>query len=76
MRMIHSCVVLAVAVIVATIPDVARAQDGAPPGPVPVVIGVGAKDPGTPFPHFWEQMFGSGRAGCCRCATTRGRSGS
>ena len=28
----------------------------------PVVISVRADDPGTPFAHFWEQMFGSGRA--------------
>ena len=26
------------------------------------VITVDAHAPGTPFPHFWEQMFGSGRA--------------
>jgi xylan 1,4-beta-xylosidase len=24
-------------------------------------IAVSARAPGTPFPHFWEQMFGSGR---------------
>jgi xylan 1,4-beta-xylosidase len=27
-----------------------------------VRVHVDAKAPGTPFPHFWEQMFGSGRA--------------
>jgi xylan 1,4-beta-xylosidase len=27
-----------------------------------IVISVRTNDPGTPFPHFWEQMFGSGRA--------------
>ncbi len=26
-------------------------------------IGIRADAPGKPFPHFWEQMFGSGRAG-------------
>ena len=26
------------------------------------VIVVDGKAPGHPFPHFWEQMFGSGRA--------------
>ncbi len=26
------------------------------------VITIDAHAPGTPFPHFWEQMFGSGRA--------------
>ena len=25
-------------------------------------ISIDARAPGTPFPHFWEQMFGSGRA--------------
>src|SRR5436305_7037677 len=25
-------------------------------------IAIDARAPGTPFPHFWEQMFGSGRA--------------
>jgi xylan 1,4-beta-xylosidase len=25
-------------------------------------ITVNTRDPGTPFPHFWEQIFGSGRA--------------
>ena len=28
----------------------------------PVTVTVDAHDPGTPFPHYWEQMFGSGRA--------------
>ena len=28
----------------------------------PVTIVVDAKAQGTPFPHFWEEMFGSGRA--------------
>ena len=26
------------------------------------IIHVDAKSEGTPFPHFWEQIFGSGRA--------------
>jgi xylan 1,4-beta-xylosidase len=30
--------------------------------PSPNVIFVDAKAPSHPFPHFWEQMFGSGRA--------------
>ena len=25
-------------------------------------VAISARAPGTPFPHFWEQMFGSGRA--------------
>lgn len=28
----------------------------------PVAVTINSKDPGTPFPHYWEQMFGSGRA--------------
>jgi xylan 1,4-beta-xylosidase len=28
----------------------------------PIELKVQADEPGTPFPHFWEQMFGSGRA--------------
>jgi xylan 1,4-beta-xylosidase len=30
--------------------------------PAPEVIRVDADAPSRPFPHFWEQMFGSGRA--------------
>ncbi len=36
------------------------AQSGATTSPV--VITLDAKAPTTPFPHFWEQTFGSGRA--------------
>jgi xylan 1,4-beta-xylosidase len=28
----------------------------------PTEITIDAKAPGHPFPHFWEEMFGSGRA--------------
>ncbi len=30
--------------------------------PQPIAIVVDANAPSHPFPHFWEQMFGSGRA--------------
>lgn len=30
--------------------------------PAPAVISVDANAPSQPFPHFWEQMFGSGHA--------------
>jgi xylan 1,4-beta-xylosidase len=30
--------------------------------PQPVTLTIDAKSPTTPFPHFWEQTFGSGRA--------------
>ena len=32
-----------------------------PPAAETVYVHVDAKAPGTAFPHFWEQMFGSGR---------------
>src|ERR1700733_4815815 len=35
----------------------ARAQSGEP-----VTVTIDAAAPSHPFPHFWEQMFGSGRA--------------
>lgn len=44
-------VLLAVAAVLG-VPTLAQVQ--------PVVIDASA--PGTPFPHFWERMFGSGRA--------------
>ncbi|HEY0784332.1 MAG TPA: glycosyl hydrolase family 39 [Acidobacteriaceae bacterium] len=28
----------------------------------PETVTIDTRDPGTPLPHFWEQMFGSGRA--------------
>jgi xylan 1,4-beta-xylosidase len=28
----------------------------------PIELTIEARDPGAPFPHFWEQMMGSGRA--------------
>jgi xylan 1,4-beta-xylosidase len=37
-----------------------RGQAGAPPQAE--TITVNAQAPAQPFPHFWEQMFGSGRA--------------
>ena len=38
----------------------ACAYAGGPPDAAPIVIDAHA--PATPFPHYWEQMFGSGRA--------------
>src|ERR1700676_4730042 len=34
----------------------------APRVPLAEVITIDRKAPGHPFPHFWEMMFGSGRA--------------
>src|SRR5205807_1703105 len=46
--------------ILAAIAPVLSAQI---PSPSPTsVITINTQDPGTPFPHFWEQIFGSGRA--------------
>jgi xylan 1,4-beta-xylosidase len=39
-------------------PAVARAQNA----PTPETVEVNIDGPSHPFPHFWEQMFGSGRA--------------
>lgn len=38
----------------------AAASAATPVGPIEITVDSG--DPGTPFPHFWETMFGSGRA--------------
>lgn len=35
---------------------------GAPPPAASSVVAVDARAPGRAFPHFWERMFGSGRA--------------
>ena len=45
-------------VVVLLPPTLASAQAQAPPE----VIRVDASAPGRPFPHFWENIFGSGRA--------------
>jgi xylan 1,4-beta-xylosidase len=50
----------AIGVVAAT--GAARAQSPTAGGGSPVQISVQADDPGTPFPHYWERMFGSGRA--------------
>ena len=42
----------------------AFAQQPAPANPQPAAqtIQLDLRAPAQPFPHFWEQMFGSGRA--------------
>jgi xylan 1,4-beta-xylosidase len=37
-------------------------QSQSHPEAQPITITVDTRDAGTPFPHFWEQIFGSGRA--------------
>jgi xylan 1,4-beta-xylosidase len=41
------------------VPALAGAQNS---GSIPVTVTIDAAAPTTPFPHFWEQTFGSGRA--------------
>jgi xylan 1,4-beta-xylosidase len=48
---------LGVAILAVVIQPALRAQSSAP-----VTIEVDAAAPSHPFPHFWEKMFGSGRA--------------
>ncbi|MGB8260411.1 MAG: glycosyl hydrolase family 39 [Terracidiphilus sp.] len=54
------------AVLVATVLAAAgwaSAASGQPvPQPAPQIVSIDANAPARPFPHFWEQMFGSGRA--------------
>ncbi|MEI9978716.1 MAG: glycosyl hydrolase family 39 [Edaphobacter sp.] len=53
------CGLVAVAfVFFPTLPVALHAQ----PNPESQAITVDTRDAGTPFPHFWEQIFGSGRA--------------
>jgi xylan 1,4-beta-xylosidase len=40
----------------------AMAQTPAPPSASPIDLTIDAHAPTTPFPHFWEKTFGSGRA--------------
>src|SRR5215469_1712773 len=40
----------------------ATASRGALAQAAPTEITIDAKAPAHPFPHFWEEMFGSGRA--------------
>ena len=39
-----------------------RAAPRSAPGTAPEVLRIDARASGQPFPHFWEHMFGSGRA--------------
>ena len=57
MRRLHN---LALAVLLAFSSSVAPYH--AQPDSKPEIIVVDAKAASHPFPHFWEQMFGSGRA--------------
>ena len=52
---------LAAAAVLSCLPACAQASTATPQAE-PEEITVDAHAPATPFPHFWEQMFGSGRA--------------
>jgi xylan 1,4-beta-xylosidase len=55
MCVLRSRIWSAVAIVSFALTAAAQAQ-------APVNVTVDAKATGTPFPHFWEQIFGSGRA--------------
>ena len=57
--MLRTFSVLAAALLMLTAG--ARSQQSAPAGQSGEIV-VDAAAQGTPFPHFWEEMFGSGRA--------------
>jgi xylan 1,4-beta-xylosidase len=50
------------AIVLLLCPPFARAQATAPTTQAPEIIQVDTRAAAHPFPHFWEQMFGSGRA--------------
>jgi xylan 1,4-beta-xylosidase len=54
---LRSTIRSAVAIVSFALTAAVRAQT-----PAPVNVTVDAKAAGTPFPHFWEHIFGSGRA--------------
>ncbi len=57
MNLVRSALWTATFVAVFALATAAPAQ-----APAPITVIVDANAPATPFPHFWEQMFGSGRA--------------
>ena len=42
------------------LPHTLHGQSNSESQPIPITVNT--RDPATPFPHFWEQIFGSGRA--------------
>src|ERR1700685_3676914 len=59
MRKIDTVRILLLFVVLTVLPVPAA---HAPSNPQPAAILVDANAPSHPFPHFWEEMFGSGRA--------------
>ena len=58
MKPFQSCILTVVCILAFVYPPAMRAQSASSP----VTIEVNVNGPAHPFPHFWEQMFGSGRA--------------
>jgi xylan 1,4-beta-xylosidase len=57
----RSCVSKTVTLILAAIVPILSAQTPSTSSSTSVIT-INTRDTGTPFPHFWEQTFGSGRA--------------
>src|SRR5271154_6965167 len=57
MKLLRTCLVVALVYFAADI-SVTSAQIA----PTPEIVEVDINGPSHSFPHFWEQMFGSGRA--------------
>jgi xylan 1,4-beta-xylosidase len=57
LRLLSTALLFAVA-----LPCTLHGQSNPQPPSQSQSITVNTRDPGTPFPHFWEQIFGSGRA--------------
>ncbi|MGA0586503.1 GH39 family glycosyl hydrolase [Dyella sp. KRB-257] len=64
-----SLLALGMLALLATI--AASAASTAPDGPTTIHVNVDAQAKGNAFPHFWEQMFGSGRAALALRASYR-----
>ena len=58
MKRFQSCILSAIFLFAFVYPAAVQAQSA----PAPETIEVNVNGPSHPFPHFWEQMFGSGRA--------------
>ena len=57
--MIKSSSVLRLLLLLVTLPAISQQTSSGAPNEV---VRVDLSAPSTPFPHFWEEMFGSGRA--------------
>jgi xylan 1,4-beta-xylosidase len=53
---------LALVAVLALLVSPTERADGAPAASTAIPVMIDGNAPARPFPHFWEQMFGSGRA--------------